>query len=1100
MDKLIQFELYNRKDVHDIFAPGTNFTQGSGTWGLQGIVRVEPNKHEYVLFVTKGREQAYHKFEDLIDNDGTFFWESQPSQTFSSPSIKEFLNNNDVKVHLFYRTSKDLKNYVYVGLLSYSEHDKFSQCPVKIKWKINNFDNCKFESAIYKLEKGDINEENYPPKYFCTKKVWLYSRTLINRTIEIFRNKGQNIISLDEIYRLLVDKFNIKSFNKENLSSFLKSDNNFVSYKTINELYLAYNSKEIEDESISQLFLQKKCEKILIKNGINSIKTFLSCDLQSLSEFVYDNADYLQELQETYRRLHDDEIKFSINDITDETNDSNSDSIVSLGLSVRATNCLINNGYESKYDLLKYHGEKLRNMGDNTRNEILKCIDQLKRRDESFKNHLLDVYIENIHINNYPLCIDTIFSQNIYLKLNEINLNTIEDLVQADRNKTYPIFLSDLNTFNVLEKLDKDFRIHVNELVLTFLQNKLKNGEPNRLWERDADILSKRNQGYTLQSCGELYNITREGIRCREIKFLSDFKQIINDKIFRAVLIGISNDRLYIKPDKLYKIFDIYPDAVLFLIKNVNSDFIEYDEDYNIFTLNTEWLQEIEKKIENIQSTISSDEYKYLIDETFNTLSNEGYNIEIEIINEIFKLSFKENGNFYTKHRLNLLEKYRIIIDKYFNDGINIYNESDLNKFQECYEKLFGGELTKSSHALQARISSICILVDKGKYKLNANVDFPEIFICKLREFINNRDFVFMNDIFYEFESKFDELGITNRYYMQSLLKIHLPEYYYTKDYVSVSKKDYYIYDEILSFLKNSERVVSIEELHKEFFVSNVVLFNALNDERIVNLRRKYIYADNIKYDQSVIDKVETIMNSLVDDGQIRHSNELYLKLVFACPEFLEKYNIEGQFELFSIISSIYKEKFTFKRPFFSRNDINIKGRNERLIEYINEHETLLIDDILEFVSDNKLFINNILDFIDGLDDYIFKNAYEIEKMDDENIDDNCINNIDKILTEACLSDSFISSKNFNGYYLLDEKIEWNCWKLYSLVKKFSNNFKVITQSKVFKNKNTIIAYPIFIKKTLPVENYDDFIELLRKSSNLDDFDFIKYLEIKGIN
>ena len=35
-------DAYSREDIHGIFSPDTRFTKQSGTWGLQGIIKV-PN-------------------------------------------------------------------------------------------------------------------------------------------------------------------------------------------------------------------------------------------------------------------------------------------------------------------------------------------------------------------------------------------------------------------------------------------------------------------------------------------------------------------------------------------------------------------------------------------------------------------------------------------------------------------------------------------------------------------------------------------------------------------------------------------------------------------------------------------------------------------------------------------------------------------------------------------------------------------------------------------------------------------------------------------------------------------------------------------------
>jgi hypothetical protein len=69
---LVRFEDYSRRDVHDIFSPGSDFTPGAGLWGMQGIVEYQPG--EFILFVTFGRVQGEHTFDEGITHDGVLTW------------------------------------------------------------------------------------------------------------------------------------------------------------------------------------------------------------------------------------------------------------------------------------------------------------------------------------------------------------------------------------------------------------------------------------------------------------------------------------------------------------------------------------------------------------------------------------------------------------------------------------------------------------------------------------------------------------------------------------------------------------------------------------------------------------------------------------------------------------------------------------------------------------------------------------------------------------------------------------------------------------------------------------------------------------------
>lgn len=128
---------YTREDVHSIFSPNTKFTPQSGTWGLQGIVRVPARQGDWVFFVTFGKEQGDHVFDESITSDGVLSWQSQPSQRLADATVKEFIQHDDRtnNVHLFLR-SANRAPYTYLGLLGYLTHDSAREKPVYFQWQL----------------------------------------------------------------------------------------------------------------------------------------------------------------------------------------------------------------------------------------------------------------------------------------------------------------------------------------------------------------------------------------------------------------------------------------------------------------------------------------------------------------------------------------------------------------------------------------------------------------------------------------------------------------------------------------------------------------------------------------------------------------------------------------------------------------------------------------------------------------------------------------------------------------------------------------------------------------------------------------------------
>src|SRR5690349_18528794 len=107
--KLSLWDQYSRADVHAIFAPGTTFSPGAGTWGLHGIIEIPERPGEFVFFVTAGSHQAGHDFDESITGEGVLTWQSQPGMKLSDSVIRQLIAHNPLlnRIYLFIRSTPD---------------------------------------------------------------------------------------------------------------------------------------------------------------------------------------------------------------------------------------------------------------------------------------------------------------------------------------------------------------------------------------------------------------------------------------------------------------------------------------------------------------------------------------------------------------------------------------------------------------------------------------------------------------------------------------------------------------------------------------------------------------------------------------------------------------------------------------------------------------------------------------------------------------------------------------------------------------------------------------------------------------------------------
>lgn len=135
--KLELHQQYSRSDVHKIFSPDTVFTPQAGTWGFQGIVDIPDRKGDYVFFVSFGKSQGDHEFDEFITEAGVLSWQSQPKQGLDNKKIKDFIAHDELcnNIHLFLRTNLR-SDYIYLGCMKYLYHDPNKEKPVYFQWQI----------------------------------------------------------------------------------------------------------------------------------------------------------------------------------------------------------------------------------------------------------------------------------------------------------------------------------------------------------------------------------------------------------------------------------------------------------------------------------------------------------------------------------------------------------------------------------------------------------------------------------------------------------------------------------------------------------------------------------------------------------------------------------------------------------------------------------------------------------------------------------------------------------------------------------------------------------------------------------------------------
>lgn len=156
------YDLYSRRKVQELFDPDYNFRSGTGSWGLQGVIKLPNKQNDWVFFVTYGQAQGGHEFDEGITQDGVLTWQSQPHQELNDQRIQQWINQNPTTdiIYLFLRPNKQ-SDYYFLGNLNYLNHDPEREKPVWFHFQILDFTPIK---DIYELVKGGEISTTQLPK------------------------------------------------------------------------------------------------------------------------------------------------------------------------------------------------------------------------------------------------------------------------------------------------------------------------------------------------------------------------------------------------------------------------------------------------------------------------------------------------------------------------------------------------------------------------------------------------------------------------------------------------------------------------------------------------------------------------------------------------------------------------------------------------------------------------------------------------------------------------------------------------------------------------------------------------------------------------
>lgn len=413
----------------------------------------------------------------------------------------------------------------------------------------------------------------------------------------------------------------------------------------------------------------------------------------------------------------------------------------------------------------------------------------------------LNAHFDNVRIERF------ISDKNIVSKCNQSGLYKLCDFLECD-----PTEISTQEMFEIYSALQQ---------VDTTLPIDIFNSWINKLLPREYYVLKKRYlEGHllTLESVGEICNVTRERIRQVEQKAIRNILSPKRNKYRNAL---VSQLKLF-SPHKSYITFseleelELGANVAIFLDKTTGD--IIYESGYKACFFSRDSKNKLDFCLEELPNEFTKtdlQEYSILISEKLNNAftANE--------ITELICSKYRICGEYIAKSRMTLKVILSFLMQKYFPDGMDIYEDANIDFLREkAYIEFDGFELADNNRAVRARLQAFCVMVDRGVWKYDTEQilisnDLQWAILDYIKQY--NSPVLPIQAIMDMFSAELGEIEIYNKYSLHSQLKKILPaEYSINRDYVMKSSGDTF-YSVIEAYVKQSAFPVTKRDIQSNF-------------------------------------------------------------------------------------------------------------------------------------------------------------------------------------------------------------------------------------------------------------------------------------------
>ena len=228
---------------------------------------------------------------------------------------------------------------------------------------------------------------------------------------------------------------------------------------------------------------------------------------------------------------------------------------------------------------------------------------------------------------------------------------------------------------------------------------------------------------------------------------------------------------------------------------------------------------------------------------------------------------------------------------------------------------------------------------------------------------------------------------------------------------------------------------------------------------------RTYIYIDKLNITKETQEELKEYIDNLFEkmDTKILTAKKIYANLSIMNKELLNKLHITarfGDYELFSIIQYLYKDKYYFSRPIISIEENFTSSAYLLIKEYVKRLDKFNYTDVKNYIYKMNLRgLASYMNFMEDLsDEYVQINQDTMIRKEKIEISKEKLEKIEEILNLLVKDKEFIT-ESFDGYFIFPRlNRPWNKYLLIGIIRSFfKNKYEVENTTKFYDTTDFII-------------------------------------------